>query len=232
MTGTGAGAGAVDLDALARDTLALAPSLEEGDAEIAVVLYRLLAEGRPVAVSEVALRLGRDPVSVVRTVDGWPGVYRGEGDRIVGFWGLALTDTTHRLEVDGRTLHAWCAFDTLFLPRILDREAVVTSHDGETGEPVRLRVSPDGATTAEPGSVVLSFLRSTDASTFAGDVISNFCHHILFFTSAERGRRWMGERDDVVLLSLDEGVELAGRWVDSLFGEAVVPDPTIQGPGA
>ncbi len=37
------------------------------------------------------------------------------------YWGLAIAETKHRLEVDGRALYTWCAWDSLFLPEILQR---------------------------------------------------------------------------------------------------------------
>ena len=59
---------------------------------------------------------GTDVEEVRRTSAGWIGVYTDEAKRVIGFWGLAIPRMKHRFEVGGVTLHAWCAFDTLFLP--------------------------------------------------------------------------------------------------------------------
>ena len=44
---------------------------------------------------------------------------RDERGHVIGHGGLALDETVHRFDVDGRRLHAWCAWDTLFLPELL-----------------------------------------------------------------------------------------------------------------
>jgi len=39
-----------------------------------------------------------------------------------------------------------------------------------------------------------------------------FCHHIHFFAAREEAERWAARRNDIAILSLDEGFEL-GRQV-------------------
>jgi hypothetical protein len=51
---------------------------------------------------------------------------RDAHDQIVGALGLSLQDHPHRLSVNGVSLSAWCADDTLFLPAILTRRSGVS----------------------------------------------------------------------------------------------------------
>ncbi|MHB1834417.1 MAG: organomercurial lyase [Solirubrobacteraceae bacterium] len=52
----------------------------------------------------------------------WPRVFRDGDGRVVGFMGLSVVEFGgHRIELDGRRLTAWCAWDTLFLPGLLGR---------------------------------------------------------------------------------------------------------------
>ena len=47
-----------------------------------------------------------------------------------------------------------------------------------------------------------------------------FCHHILFFASREEAERWAAGRDDIEILSVDEGFALARRLSSSLLAHA------------
>src|SRR5262249_53172026 len=94
------------------------------------------------------------------------------------------------------------------------RTARIESVDATTGERVRAVVGPHGVEEATDGAVI-SFLRPEGA--FNQDVIANFCHHVLFFASEKAGERWIGDRDDALLLTLGQGLELGRRvWETKL----------------
>lgn len=114
---------------------------------VAISLYRLLAEGRPVPPERLAERAEVDAEELTRLLESWPGVYFDEAG-VVGFWGLALDQMPHRLHVDGRKLRAWCAWDTLFLPELIGKPAAVASSCPTTGETVSLEVIPAPASAA------------------------------------------------------------------------------------
>ena len=66
-------------------------------------------------------------------------------DQVVGFWGLALAGMPpHRITDAGTGLSAWCAWDPLFLARIIG-DLQVTTADPVTGEAITYRISRDGA---------------------------------------------------------------------------------------
>ena len=184
------------------------PVLDDDAQRISLALYRALAEGHPVDLAELAVQPGLPDADTIRAVvDDWPAVYRDDDGRVVGFWGLALGGTSHRIEVRGVRLTTWCAWDTLFLPEILGAEVRVESPCPVTGLTVQMVVGPAGIESVDPKSPALSFL---DPTGKVGDgVISAFCHHIHFFADRAAGETWRADRPDALLLTLDEAWELA-----------------------
>ena len=141
---------------------------------------------------------------------------------MIGFWGLAIREMPHRLEIDGRALYAWCAWDTLFLPEILRGAAVVRSACPTTGATVSLEVDATGIHRVAPDTAVLSFLRPD--GPFTDEVISSFCHFVHFFASAEAAAEWIERHPNTHTLSLDEGFELARRHNRERLGAALTGD--------
>ena len=89
-----------------------------------VPALRLLAQGDPVDVQDLAGAVGRPVEEVRAAMETVPDVeYDGEG-RIIG-WGLTQRATPHRFEVDGKQLYTWCAMDTLIFPTLLGAPARV-----------------------------------------------------------------------------------------------------------
>ncbi len=184
--------------------------LSQDQQAVSVSLYRLLAEGEPVGLSELGKAAGVPDEKTRRILDGWPGVYSDEEGRIIGFWGLALPETDHRFQVQGRTLYTWCAWDSLFIPAILQGTAQVESRCPETGQGIGLTVSPNGVEELRPSGVVMSFL-TPDAVKVREDVIVHFCHYVHFFSSSEAGSRWVAKNPGTYLLSLEEAYQLGRK---------------------
>lgn len=214
----------VDLDLLAARIEARFPTLSDRGRRVSIAVHRALAYGHPVPDYAIAATARLDISEVREEMVGWPGVYRNEAGRIVGFWGLGLDETAHSFEVDGRKLYAWCAWDTLFLPQILGKAAVVRSHSAVTGVPITLEVGPDAVTRSD-SRVVVSFVDPEQCNVDGDRVISTFCHHILFFSSQAEGAAWAAEREDgTLILSLDEAFAL-GRVCNALrYGDALIHD--------
>jgi alkylmercury lyase len=206
---------------LAAELVAAGPSLDEPGKRITLAVYRLLAGGDPVPAAAIAKRLGMTVEEVETILDAWPGVYRDDQGGVIGFWGLSLGEMPHRLIVDGHTLFTWCAWDALFIPPLLGRAGRVESRCAVTDDPVTLTVSPSGVTDVSPSGVVLSLLRPDGG--FGDDVISSFCHQIVFFRSQADGERWTATHPGTFVLSLAEGFRLGQlAWHDRLTG---VPEP-------
>ncbi len=162
-----------------------------------------MAKGKPVSRDRLAQALGKPTDAVNHTLSQGPGLFYDESDHIIGFLGLTIKETHHRLKVNGITVYTWCAWDTLFLPQLLNVTATVTSTCAATGEEIRLTVSPSRIEAAEPHDIVVSFL-TPDENELRENTITSFCHFVHFFRSRKDGDAWVAEHDGTFLLSLDD----------------------------
>lgn len=136
------------------------------DAPLASALVRHLARGEPVTAAMLAAASGRTVDEVAAQLARWPNVERDADDAVIGFSGLTLRPTAHSIEIGGGLLHAWCAWDTLFLPGMLGATAHVRSACAVSGRAVDLVVAPDGVKQADPRGIRVSFppLATTDTA--------------------------------------------------------------------
>lgn len=214
-----------DVPALAQRFLAVFPRLEPRARSLALRLYALLAQGGAVRPEALAAAAGVPRSEVDALLAGWHGVYRA-GEAIVGFWGLTPRERPpHVLRGAGRTLYAWCAWDTLFLPAVLGRRLEVSSRDPQSGEAVRLTVAPGGVEHVTPPEVVMCMLEPQEAM-FA-DIVSSFCCHVHFFTSPASGAAWVATHPGIALMTLGEAFELGRLRNENLFGTAL-PVPAAE----
>jgi alkylmercury lyase len=117
-----------NIDELAALLVAAMPKLDESEQHIALTLIRQLAVGAPVSVEQLATAADAPLARVTQALERLPGVFRDEQQRIIGFMGLSVPEMgDHRIHLDGRTLSAWCAWDTLFLPELIGATARVGS---------------------------------------------------------------------------------------------------------
>lgn len=205
--GNGQERGPVDLEQLAAAIRAARQRFDADEQHVSLALYRLLAEGGPVASEALAERAGVSLARVGGLLDESPEVFRDDGGRVVAFAGLSLAQTKHRFEVDGRGLYTWCAWDTLFIPELLGRTAHITSTCPTGGETIELTVTPRGVEGATPDSSVLSMRAPTDCCA-GDDLIARFCQHVHFFTTRDAAESWLADEADGFVLSLDQGFEL------------------------
>lgn len=212
-----------DLTTLAESAEEVMPGPSSEEQRAGIVLMRELAKGEPVAAPQFAQALGvsvEQAEALVKDSGLSRIIYAGEEGRVVGLWGLSTAPTHHRFTISGRTLWAWCAGDTLFLPEDLAQTAAVESRDPESGELVRLTISPDRVEAVEPKDITVSFLSvETVDFTSAARIMSTACHYIFFFASRASAARWAAKHPGkVVLLSLNEAFGLARRLNAHVFG--------------
>lgn len=185
------------------------PTLDNTDQAIATAIYRLLSRGEAVEATDVAESVGGITAeSVNERLDSWPGVFRDDRGRVVGFWGSAVDklDPEYRLVADGTTTYAWCALDTLFIPGILRTPVRVEASDPISGQAVSAVVDGDGVREVTPAGAVVSML--VPEGPFGYDVIESFCHHVLFFASDQTGASWINRHEGATLLSVEQAYEL------------------------
>jgi alkylmercury lyase len=116
-------------------------------------VLRLLAGGRPVTLGQIAAEASVSEDEITASLGRMPNVEFDSAGNVTGL-GLTLTSTPHQFHVEGNALYAWCAFDTLFFPLILERPAKIESRCPVTGEEIRLSVSAEKVEHVEPASAV------------------------------------------------------------------------------
>ena len=210
----------VTLDGLDGALAAAGPDLGEEEQRLAVALFRVLARGDAVGIDALAGATRLPAKQVERTVRSWSAVFRDEEDRVVGFSGLTIAEMPpHRIRHAGVDLYAWCAYDPLFIARIIG-DLDVATQDPVTGERITYRIGADGAITdASRPQAVLSFLRPD--RPWDDDVITSFCHYVLHFAGPESARRWTADHPGTFTISLDDALELARRQTERMFGKAL-----------
>lgn len=208
------GGGREDEDRVMRSSLengfARAFSVSPAAARVRAAAYRHLAQGEPVSFDVLATTLG---VSVPEVKDVLQRITPSNlecdsAGRMVAFGGLTLKPTAHEFEVDGKTLHTWCAFDTLFIPGLLGKRARVRSTCPVSGRRIGLEVGLERLDACEPEGAFVSLVLP-DAETLAGDVRGTFCCHVHFFASEDQARVWISDHGGAFVLPVAEAFELA-----------------------
>jgi alkylmercury lyase len=210
----------LNLGDLAASIVACFPTLDLLEQRISLTLYRLLADGQPVPHTMLAERLEISVGTVNDIVNRWPGVFSHAQQDIVGYWGLSIPsayNSPHKLTVNGRTLSAWCAWDTLFLPQLLGYPAEIES-SSPGGGVVRLTVTSEQVDRLEPADAQMSLLWP-DCAGVQKDVITNFCHFVRFFPSREAGENWNSQHAGTFLLSIHEAHILAKLKNEAQYGQ-------------
>lgn len=197
------------------------PKLSTADQVLALTLYQMLALGKPVSRERLAQALDRSVDIVSKTLDSWPGVFFDDENCVIALWGLAIGETQHRLKVNGTVVYAWCAWDSLFLPELLDSTVHVTSHCAATGDEINLTISPNGIELAEPKEAVVSFLEP-DVDEIKENVTASFCHFVYFFRSREAGEQWVADHQGTFIVSIEEAFTVgkkmnAARYRDTIL---------------
>ena len=198
------------LDELAKVIHRSLPPLDREGEKVSMEIYHLLARGRPVARAQLAESMQRSPAALNKMLDRWWGIDYDEQDRIVGYWGLSIRPTQHRLEVNGQTLYAWCAWDTLFIPEVLNAGAQIESLSPITAATVRLRLSRECIQDVEPVDAVMSFV-TLESAKIKENVVAHFCHFVYFFESMATGMDWTSKQPGTFLLSIEDAYALGRK---------------------
>jgi alkylmercury lyase len=172
-------------------------------------LYRLLVQAGPVSTGTLAAAADTSIAQIEGMLSRWPGVYRADDGRIIGYGGLTVDETKHRMHIDGSVRYTWCAWDTLFIPQLLGAAARIESSCAATGEPVVLNVHPDGVEAA--GGHLGVSLVAPDPAHALGDIVGHFCCHVKFFASERVGRKWEAKHPGTFLATLDQAWQLGRR---------------------
>lgn len=196
--------------------LPIFPDFGEGR-ELVPALFAQLGRGQPVAVTELAETVGWSEAQLVDYLGALWGIRFDEAGRIAGFWGLDTAPTQHHLGLPGRTLYAWCAWDTLFLPAFLGESALIESQCPLSSVPIRLEVGPGGVAWTRPEEIRLGLIPPDSQAVRAG-VQEAFCCGVRFLGGLETAGRWQREHPDGYLLTPSQGYQLGQRVWGTLLG--------------
>jgi alkylmercury lyase len=205
----------------ARITAPMRTTGERAFLEIVTPTLDLLARGKSASPEEIAAASGKSPDAVQAALGQFPSTELDEQGKVVGL-GLTLHPTPHRLELEGRTLFAWCALDALLFPVLLGRPASIESTCRGTGDPVIIRVTPAGIEMVEPPSAVVSIVAARDLV----NIRSVGCNNTHFFSSPMAAYRWLERHPEAIILSAEDAFRLGRLIAEGLLDISQLAEPT------
>lgn len=219
----------VDLRDLAKGVLHSCPPLTQDDQRLIRAGQCALIYGLPLSVERLGRLAGLPADATATALERLPGLARLDGEgRIVGLLGLSVQPTPHRFDAGGRLVYTWCAWDALFIPRVIGRHARVASRCPITSALLRLVVAPDGVLEASPPDIAVSFLLGCEPGADQG-IVGACCPHIHFLSTAAAGDRWLSGHPAGLVLTLVEAWQLGRLFVDEVLFSAIAEVPSEGG---
>ncbi|MCW6003588.1 alkylmercury lyase family protein [Micromonospora sp. CPCC 205371] len=171
------------------------------------------------AISTFAAAVGVDPAAAIDALAAEDLVAVDAGGRLVAAYPFSPTPTSHMVVLGVVRVYAMCAIDALGMPYMLDTDAVITSTDPHTGQPVHVTVT-DRSAAWRPAEAVVVYA----ANAAGGRSVDSCCSTINFFTSAGSAQAWIAAHPALTATVLDLGQAVTlGR---DIF------EPLLTGPGA
>ncbi|MER6994406.1 alkylmercury lyase family protein [Streptomyces sp. NPDC000410] len=165
----------------------------------------------------VAAGAGRDATEVLTELADEDFLTLDEAGNIRAAYPFSAAATRHRVRL-GSGVEVWsmCAIDALGIPAMLGQDAVISSTDPVSGDPITV-TSTTGAVRWEPASAVV-FVGQRPGG---GPAASACCDALNFFTDAANARAWTSRHPDVPGQVVDQPTaERIGRQT---FGPSLVP---------
>ncbi len=196
------------------------PRFETEQIRFLIHVWRQVAKGQPVGAEQINQIASRVEIPL----DGANDLIEQSAERdkegnVVGFVGLSQDKHPHQFQVNYQSLSTWCAWDSLFLPVMLNQTAEVVSTCPATKEEIRLTITPKKVETYKPAEAVISMVKPEPTKSgpeSVEEIWMVFCHQVHFFSSSQAASEWFsGKNLKENILSIEEGYEL-GRLA---FGE-------------
>ncbi len=137
---------------------------------------------------------------------------RNTKGEVVGSGGLSVIPDRHEIELDGRRLWTWCAYDILGIFGALGASGFALSPSPPHGKTIVLRFVQGRP---EPSEVVL-FRPDEDLISSCENVYEQWCPNSNLFASRELAAQWADQQGlPGRVLDLDEASDLATEaWRD------------------
>jgi alkylmercury lyase len=211
----------LDLRDLAKGALRSSQPFAAAERRLLRAGQRALVDGAPVSVERLGQLANLSSHEVAAVFERFPGLAHLDGEgRVVGLLGLSVQCAPHRFDATGRVVYTWCAWDSLFIPRIIGMTARVASNCPVTSALIRLIVAPDGVREVSPADVRVSFLLGGDRKSDRG-VVGPCCPLIYFLSSARASDRWLANHPACLSLTIEDAWEVGRLFVDEIvFGAA------------
>ncbi|MGW1279285.1 alkylmercury lyase family protein [Streptomyces tsukubensis] len=117
----------------------------------------------------------------------------GETGRIRAAYPFSAVPTRHRVRIDGGPeVWSMCAIDALGIPAMLRADAVISSTDPVTGDPVTIATRRTAATWEPENAVVFVGQRPG-----GGPAATACCDALNFFTSTASAQTWANDHPDI-----------------------------------
>jgi alkylmercury lyase len=154
---------------------------------------RLLRSGAPATAAELAGDLALPAAVLEGRVAALAAAGRlrvDDAGRVVGAVGLSVAPDRHEIELGGRRLWTWCAYDVVGIFGALGASGAARSSSPLTGAALEVAFR-DGR--PEPTGVVL-FRPQVEEMGRCASVYEEWCPNSNFFESAEAARQWARAR--------------------------------------
>lgn len=181
------------------------------DLELCSQIVRRVMGGQPVSPTALSSSLQMSQRDLSHRLACLPDVEVDQRGEILG-WGFTLVPTAHQVQIRGKQLFAWCAFDTIQFPPALHVEAHIQSTCPQTGSPIRFAITSEGEVRHLTPTQACMSLIVPDQCGHEGNtpsVRTTFCEQSLFFQSEEAASMFLAGHPEALLLSLEEAAWLA-----------------------
>jgi alkylmercury lyase len=172
--------------------------------------WQMLAQSAtPISLDALAQALHSSREQVKAVLERYPDAEYDQFGNLLG-WGLTLHPTVHQVGLEGNSLYAWCAPDTLYDPLVLNRPAQIVSRCPLTGAKIEIMLTPDRLLRLAPEAAVVSIVRDGGMFTRlkeAGCIRQGGCNNQFFFASGEVAAPWVSEHPDFIVLPVEEAFE-------------------------
>ncbi|MDH3944601.1 MAG: organomercurial lyase [Anaerolineae bacterium] len=184
----------------------------EFELRLQILALQKLVEGKPVTPEQLS-RSWQIPLGQVQTLIEQAASYGTlqldtEGSLIGTAISLAPADI--KLQINGHSMYAWCAYDAIYAPAVIGYSAAVESTDPLTGDAIHIKVTPDGILDTDPKDLAATYV-GMDADV-AGGPESPRCSSMHFFASRENAEQWSASHPGVSVMSPDQIYQLAREF--------------------